>query len=111
MPTPLTCATCPAMTAETRWYKRLLCWRLKWRCGLSGRYVSPDADCTANTHDLRRMEQFCQQEQARRGVEVSHTLLADHDGSGLVSARRIVLAHDDRAVGGGCQWRFAQDAD
>jgi hypothetical protein len=100
-----TCDTCPAMTAETRWYKRLLCWRLRWRCGLSGRYVSPDADCTANTHDLRRMEQFCQQEQARRGVEVSHTLLTDHDGSG----RRIYMHRDDRAAGGGCWWGYVTD--
>ena len=102
------CRTCPGIVEEKRWSRRLLAWgRLRFRCGLSGRYVDPAGPCAASLHDLRRMERHCSDARAARGEIDRHTLYTVEGGLG--SGRRIYMAHDDRDQGGGCQWRLAAD--
>jgi hypothetical protein len=102
------CISCPAIIEEKRWSRRLLVWLgLRWRCGISGRYVAPGDTCAASLHDLRRMERFCTEARAARGEIDQHTLYTVEGGLG--SGRRIYMAHDDRDQGGGCQWRIVQD--
>lgn len=61
-----TCGDCPMVVCENRWLRRVLKWRLRWRCAVTGRYVYPENRCGAPTAQLRTVEAHCAAVRAER---------------------------------------------